>query len=672
MPVVRRRTTRRRRRVGIDTETTGLNVWTGARPFAVSACFEDGEERYWEWDVDFETRKPIIPRRELDEVRELCEDPYLEKDFFNLKFDYFMLESIGVKLDIATCHEVSFMARAVNNLEYAYSLKPLAKKYVEIDDDDEASLREAVVRSRRLAKKLGLPHWPDEDIEALYWMPRSISRLKKSEAAAAGIDPKANETYARRDGERTVVLGAFYRAGMDELGVWKQYRDEMELLPTTMKMERRGVAIYPEDVARVRAQCEAKLKAANEVLVRESGNPDFNINSTKQLAGLLFGPESVAGLPVLERTNTGQPRTNAEALAPHKHEPIVKAVFEARANGQGLKLFFDKYKRLADPSAGPGLPMILHPGYRQCGTLTNRYSCSEPNLQQVSDPDTSNSLAAEFMVDVRQVFGPRPGYVWYCPDYSQVEVIIFADVSGEPALIDAIMRGDDIHGVTAEKIWGGEDNPRALLAAQELLGVRDAHRAREFMEQHGWSIGAAEKSLDKKIFRKKAKSVTFTKVFGGGPTALMRWIQVPYSDAVTILAAYDDTFPTMVERMREIENRGRRDGFVVNPFGRRLAVDRWNAYRAVNHVVQSSAADLMKMGMRSCARYLDGLGLDAHIAMTIHDELIFEFKIGHAYKHVLRGLCGRMADHGGVFKVPTPVTMEKVVYRWSQKEKVAL
>jgi len=316
--------------------------------------------------------------------------------------------------------------------------------------------------------------------------------------------------------------------------------------------------------------------------------------------------------------------------------------------------------------------MVLHPGYRQWGTLTGRYSCTEPNMQQVSDPNSTNSLAAEFVVDIRQVFIPRPGYVWYCPDYSQLEVIIFADISGEPSMIQAINDGEDIHSATNEKIWGGEGNPRAIEAAMEILDTKDRGRAKAYMEKHGWRIGDAESAAGMKIFRKRAKGVTFTKIFGGGPLALMRWIGVAKEEAKAILNAYDDSFPTMVERMNEIERQGRREGFVTNPFGRRLGVDPWNAYRAVNHMVQSAAADLMKRGMRQCHAYLQDLGIDARILMTIHDELIFEIRKGDNSRTVLRGICEKMADHGGVFSVPTPVDMDRVTKRWSKKAKVEL
>lgn len=679
-----------------DTETTGLNVWTGDRPFALSACWgedpDDLETGYVEAPVDPFTRVPDWSGAPAREARALLARRG-RKGFWNAKFDFLMLEAVGLRVDPAVVDEVLFMAKAVNNLEFSYELKALAKRHVDIDDGDEAELRDAVIRARRLGKRL---KWAvAEDLESDYWMPSALARLHPGMARDAGIRGTECEKYARRDARRTRTLRMMYELAMVDLDVRHVYEREMELWPVTLEMERVGCRIDPERMERVRRECLATIERYQAVLDRAARRPKcracagagcedvaspcpkcggsgvaerFNVNSPKQIVGLLFeGPNA---LPVLKRTKTGQPKTDAEALAPHKRDPRVEAVFRVRANTRAANDFFGKYARLATTDAEG--QMILHPGCRQWGTLTGRYSMSEPNLQQVSDPDTSNSISAEFMVDVRQVFVPRRGCVCYCPDYSQVEVIIFASISGEPAMIDAIRRGEKVHDATAERIWGGRGNERAVEAAMELLGTRDRRRAEELLDEHGWSIRAAESSLEKETFKKKAKSVTFTKIFGGREPALMRWIGVDRPTAKRILSQYEDAFPTLMAKMGEIERQGRADGYVVNPFGRRLAVDPWNAYRAVNHVVQSAAADLMKMGMLKTHAYLRDTGLDARLMLTVHDEIIFEFRREHAFKSVLRELCRLMADHGGAFCVPTPVSIDKFTERWSDKQEVKL
>jgi len=666
----------RRRRAGdclaFDTETTGLNRWTGDRPFALSVYWPNGEHRYWEWTVNPRTRMPRISVSDIRDVRSVLCDPDVRKYTFNGKFDCLMLGSVGIEVPLDTIEEVSFMARAVNNLEFSYMLKPLSKKYAGIPVDDETELKAAVIKARRLAKRLGY-HVAD-DVESDYWMPRTLSQLHPREAREVGLDPDVCETYAVLDARRTITLGLMYEQAMDELDVRGTYEAEMELFPITMEMETRGVVVDEDRMAECRKTCEKMIGESNARLILASGNPEFNINSTKQLAKLLFGeggmvPEK-GKLPVLKRTKGGQPKTDAEALAPHRSNPLVQDVLRVRSNSQALKLFFNKYRRLAERDATDQL--ILHPGFKQWGTLTGRYSCSEPNLQQVSDPDTTSSIAAEFVVDVRQVFVPREGYCWYCPDYSQIEVILFADISGEVDLQNAIRNGQDIHGVTAEKVWGGEGNEMGRRIARLILDTDDDGLITEKLVECNYRITDLEKLVDKKIARKRAKAVTFTKIFGGGPLALMRWIGVTRPEAVEILGGYDRSFPNLVRRMREIELMGKRDGYVINPFGRRLCVDPWHAYRIINHVVQSAAADLIKGGMRRCAKYLRETRLDARILLTIHDELIFEIKRRHVSRPLISKIKELMSDHGGHIGLPVKVDVDRVTERWSDKTKVEI
>lgn len=667
--------TAKSRRVAIDTETTGLNPWVGDKPYAISAMDDQDRESFWEWPVDPFTREPEPPTKALKEVRALCSSD-LVKDFFNLRFDALMLEAIGSPVSPLVwpkIGEVSFMARAVNSLEFAYKLKPLAKKYLSIADDDEKELQKATVAARRLARKFG---WNlHEDVEPDYWILEELRRRHPAQAQAAGIKAGLLRKYAMRDAERTSLLSEFYRVGMKDLGVEATYEMEMRLLPLTMDMERHGVAIDGNRLRVVRKECERKLVAAKAILREVSGNPDFNVDSPKQVADLLFGGKPLS-LECIGRTKKGQPKTDAEHLLPHRGNPIVEALLSCRSNGKAMSSFFRKYRELSTREEASGA-IVLHPGYRQWGALTGRYTCSDPNLQQVSDPTTTNSRTADLVVNVRQVFIPRPGKRLYAPDYDQVEVIIFADVSGEPTMLDAIKHGVDIHTATTNKIWGGEGNPKAIAAAQAALvmhfgnphSIQDTAR---FMEEHSWDIVAAESALGLKTHRKLAKAVTFTKVFGGKEGAVMSWTGLTFSESRAILHEYDTSFPTMRAEIARLTELGRKQGYVINKFGRRLTVDRFAAYRAVNYLVQSSAADLMKRGMLACSAYLRSAGLDARIVLTVHDELIFEFSKAHATRRVLRELCRRMADHGGAFSVPTPVSMDAIDERWSEKRAVEL
>lgn len=663
------------KRIAIDTECTGVNSWTGSRPFAVSMCDEDGETKWFEWTVDPQTRMPRVRLGDLKEIKAICADPGIVKVFFNASFDITMLKAIGVRVR-GRIDEVLWMAKACNNLEHTFELKPLSKKYAQFPDDDQTDLQQAVVRARRLAKKLGWNYAVDKThgskpVKADYWIPETLWRLEPEKAAEAEIPRGLCEAYGVTDAERTIVLDAFYREGMRKLGVEKTYEFEMSLWPTTFAMQHRGVVVDGGRMKTLITEVSARIVHLKDSLREITGNAEFNHNSPKQVGDLLFGPVSKGGLglPVLGWTKTKMPKTGSEFLLPHKNHPVVAELVELRSKEKAITTFFGKYESLARQEKDG---LVLHPGYEQWGTLTGRYTCRNPNLQQVSDPTTTQSRMAEHVIDVRQVFIPRKGHVWYAFDYSQVEVIIFACISQEPSLIQAIKDGIDIHDVTANKVWGGKGNRKAVDAAMELLETRKKNKAIDALDACGWVITALENSLGKKLFRKKAKAVTFTKIFGGGPKALMSWIGCGKGEAREILADYDRVFPAMAERMDEIEARGKRDGFIINSFGRRLAVDPWNAYRAVNHWVQSDAADLMKRGMLKCAQYLERVGAEAWILMTIHDELLFEFKKGENTRKRLRKLSALMSDNGGVYEVPTPVHAERITERWGQGKAILL
>lgn len=714
-------------RVAIDTEGTGLNVWRGAKPFATSMCWNNGETAYWEWPVDPKTRQPVVPAADLKEISDITRDPSLVKCFWNAQFDVLALRTIGVETDLETIAEVSFMARSVNNLELAFALKPLADKYVDFDDGDQKDLKTAVIACRREAKKLG---WDiatkethgSECWKADYWLPSEMLRRQPKIAKKLGLVEGLCEKYAVGDAIRTIMLDAFYRVAMDDydseddrLQCLGTYERELALLPISMDMEWHGVTVDGRRLKKLISACKKRVEKFKKRMQSHAGSETFNHNAHGQVAQLLFEPlpanattpkgkpkkpavdrDLCLRLPVMKRTKTGAPKTNAEALVPFMQNPIVRDLLALKANEKALSTFFGKYDDLAiEDDVGN---LWLHPRWKQWDAITGRYTCAEPNMQQVSSPETTNSRSAEFVIGARQAFIPRKRrpmlgtvageseddlseeleYRWYAPDYSQVEVVLFADIAGEPTMLNAIKSGVDIHTATANNVWGGRDNPLAMTAASKVLRLANDPRhdsdgdVEDFMEEHDWDICAAESSVGQKLWRKLAKTVTFTKIFGGGANALMGWIGCGKTEALAILSDYDLAFPLMAQVMAEIIAEGLANGYVVNPYGRRLAVDKWYPYRAVNYLVQSSAADLMKDGMRKCHAYLKALGVDARIAMTIHDELIFEILRQHATKKLLKGLCKRMSDHGGRFSVKIGVDMERVEGRWSNKTKVNL
>jgi len=684
------------KRIALDTETTGLDAWHGDEPFCIAGCWEDGSTFCYQWLVDPFTRIVIPDPAEFEEVRKIYEDPNIEKIFHNAKFDIRMIEQAwGWKL-AGKLHETMFMAHICNTQEPSFGLKQLSEKYLDYPKTDQEDLKRATIRGRRFGSKAGWllgTTWTTEPdgnlkakaaVEADYWIPKTL-------------DPKSTlcEDYCVGDVERTMLLFLLYSEGLDELGLWQVYEDEMALWPVTFAMEARGVRI---DVDQVRGEIVAAqdgMRKSMETILKAAW-PDFNINSNKDLAELIYGKLK---LPVLKRTEKkGAPAVNIDAMIDHQDNPIIHAILSYNAYRNGLANFLHKYVHLAvrDPLLEEEC-WCLHADFNQVGPVTGRFSCRNPNLQNVANALTTRSPVG---IQGRGGFGPRDGYIWLTPDYSQLEVRIFADVSQEPMMLKAIEEGADLHTACTNKAWGGEGNPAAIRAAIHALeldgtgtgdvsealtahwskwGIRSKGDLRKlsaanktefasaFMHLFGWDIVKAEKSIGKKTSRAKAKMILFAKLFGGGPNAIKDLLMCSYAEALQFLEDYDIAFPAIVAYIDELSNQARVDGFIINRYGRRIAVKADKAYRSVNYMVQGSAADLLKRSMRNCAAYLRETGVDGHIVMSIHDEIVFEFRRAHAtYKHVL-AIKRIMEDHGGAFGIETPVEVKKVLYRWDQK-----
>ncbi len=371
------------------------------------------------------------------------------------------------------------------------------------------------------------------------------------------------------------------------------------------------------------------------------------------------------------------------------------------ASRNGLTNFFLKYRLLSTPDLLDPEGWALHPDFHQMGPVTGRFSCREPNLQNVANALTTRS---PMPIQARTPFGPRPGYVWYGIDYSQLEVRIFADVAQEPTMLAAIASGRDMHTECTNKAWGGEGNPAAIRAAihaleldgtgdhsQEeiqriwrengLLHMRDLRKlkqrdkdkiAEQWLAIHGYDIVKAEKSLDKKTSRAKAKMILFAKIFGGGPNAIKDLLWCSYDEALQFLADYDTAFPHIVGYIDELSRQARKDKCIHNRYGRRLGVISDKAYRAVNYMVQGSAADLLKRSMRETHKFLKASGADAHIVLSIHDEIMFEIRRTHATRRLLGSLVEIMEDHGGAFAVSTPVEVKKITHTWNETHEAIL
>jgi len=631
--------------IALDTETTGLFPYGefGARAFAVSFCNEEGDTGLMQWPVDPFTRMPKPREEDLRELRRFCSDKKITKVFFNAKFDIRMLKFWGAEV-LGRVEDVFFMAKILRANEPSHGLKPLAKKYLGMTDEDQKELQQSVLKGRRLGKKNG-------------WKIAEKGDDTKNPAAADYwlADPALLKKYAVQDAERTMLL---YRILNEELDTAEAYRKfyerELVLLGVTMRMEDYGVRIRPsvvqEEIKKNTALMEDRLKkiqeltrpyyctAKTEKKKREQERDFyFNPNSTSQVVDFVY---KKLEFPIMKYTDTGNPAVDLEALKDMEH-PVIHYLQEYKASEKAIASFFQKYASLSVPDDEGH--MILHPSFNQIGPITGRYSCSNPNLQNVAN---ATSVRAVAPIQARTPFCPRMGKEWYCFDYDSQEAWLFAAGAHEDVMLDSLLNGKDLHTETAEFIWGKEQ------VAHEFATV------------------GKKKSLS----RIRSKMLLYGIIYGMGIKKTAAVLGCSSAEAESTLNRYYTRFPRIKTFMDVTSTKAARLGYVETAWGRRIQVESDWAYRAVNYYVQGSAADMLKDAMISVDRLFQGLRIDAHVLMTVHDELIVEIAKKDVTQKLLNDVKSRMESHGGNLPaIPKiPCGMARVIKSWNLQEKVDL
>lgn len=697
--------------VAIDTETTGLNVWHGDIAFSVSLCDEEGNTAYCEWLVDPYTRKCEPNKEDLEFIQSYFGNDKYETVYHNAKFDVRMLEAHGLTLK-GIVHDTHVAARVANNVEFGYGLKDLAWRHLKIPATDEQDLKDEVKRCRRLAQQLnraaekaGEPLILLGEVSEMdYWIPRWENP-----------DNDICEKYCRMDTVRTMALHLFYQTIFEKDPYLQDgYETEMKLWYQINRMERRGMRIDRKQVEAELYKARSTMTYHRNELIRMIKDQDlrpfeddtsvdtFNPGSTKQLRRVLYLPRESGGLGLTTKrtTDKGDYSTDKNALRELTFEPFIRELVGFRASDQVIGLFFEKYLDIMiDDDISPQ-EKVIRPGLNQVGTVTFRFSSSNPNMQQVGNPKTAHNAVSTY--HPRAPFGPRKDYYWYGADYCQQELRLFAAISENPFLLEQIFSGADPNTACANKAWGGKNNPQALKAAALALDLgretptsdlvatlweeigwnstaskefgaastRSHLVAEEWLKQYDYDIVAAEKSVGRSNSRGRAKCVVFAKIYGGGPSSVTELLYCPLHEAKAFMDDYDRAMPEINQYMSEMIRQARKDGFIINPYGRKVRIEQDFAYRAVNYMIQSTAACQMKDSIIRCGEYLRETGKDAHVIMTIHDELLFEIRQAHAFKWLIRGIIDIMEDNQGRISVPTPVDMNRIRESWGTKEPI--
>ena len=485
----------------------------------------------------------------LDVLRPLLEDETVRKEGHDLKFDAIVLARHGVTL------------RGLDT------------------DTMLASYLVDATRSEHRLEDLALEHTSYKALTEEDVCGRGVKAL-----SLADLPVEAAVDYAGERADLAGQLAPIFRG----LLVKEQLNDvyetlELPLVPVLIAVERAGIRVDGGAMAGLSLKVEQDLTRRTARIFEMAGG-EFNINSPKQLAEILFDKLQ---LPVLKRTGTSRaPSTAVEVLEELAlgHD-LPRQILEWRGLMKLKGTYIDALPQLVNPDTGR-----VHTCFNQAVASTGRLSSSDPNLQNIP---IRTSLGRE----IRRAFIADPGNVLVSADYSQIEFRVLAHLAGDELLIDAFQRGADFHEQTALKIFGANTG-------------RDPHE-----------------------LRSKAKMVNYALLYGKTAFTLSKDIGVTPQAAQEFIDAYFAGFPRVRAFLDRTLEEARATGIVKTLFGRRRLVSeltsrdfqrRSAAERvAVNLPIQGTAADILKKAMIGVHAALAPYP-DARMILTVHDELLFE------------------------------------------------
>lgn len=366
---------------------------------------------------------------------------------------------------------------------------------------------------------------------------------------------------------------------------------EMPLVPVLAKMERAGMLVDPDRLHSLSEGLATQITEVERSIRDLAGDETFNIGSPMQLSHVLF---DVMGLPTkgLKKTKRGYYSTNAKVLSDlaRDHE-IVRLILDWREKSKIKSTYLDT---LGPLRRGDGR---VHTTYNQTITATGRLSSSDPNLQNIP-------TRSELGRTVKTAFSAGEGSVFLAVDYSQIELRLLAHLSGDEHLVRAFNEGEDFHAETAARVFG---------------------------------VPVSEVTPD---LRSRAKAVNFGIVYGQQAYGLSQSLHISMAEARDMIDRYYEAYPGVRTFLDNVVARAKQTGYAETMYGRRRHIPELKAKNpqlrgfgertAMNHPMQGTAADIIKIAMARVSRRLEEEGFAAHMILQVHDELDFECPIDEA------------------------------------------
>jgi DNA polymerase-1 len=533
-----------------DTETTSLD-YMQCDIVGLSFCIEPGHAAYLPLAHDYPGAPDQLDRKKtLARLKPLLESADRPKVGHHLKYDAHVLLNCGIRL-AGMRYDSMLESYTLNSTATRHDMDSCAKLYLGID----------TIKYEAVAGK-------------------GAKQITFNQVALE----QASE-YAAEDADVTMQLHRVLHAALEtEPGLLRVYEDiEQPLVPVLLDMEHRGVLVDRELLRKQSVELAKRLHELETEAHASAGQP-FNLDSPKQLQEILFTKQ---GLPVRQKTRTGQPSTAEEVLEELADTYLLpRIILEYRGLAKLRSTYTEKLPEQIDENTGR-----VHTSYHQAVAVTGRLSSSDPNLQNIPIRTAEGRR-------IRQAFVAPKGHVLLAADYSQIELRIMAHLSGDDSLRRAFAEEGDIHRATAAEVF--EVAPDQVTNDQ----------------------------------RRAAKAINFGLIYGMSAFGLALQLGIERHAAQEYVGRYFGRYPAVREYMDGTRASARERGFVETVFGRRLYLpdirsrdrnlQQYAERSAINAPMQGTAADIIKRAMIQVHAWIQSSRVPAQLVMQVHDDLVLE------------------------------------------------
>jgi DNA polymerase-1 len=563
--------------VAFDTETEGLNSLE-TNLVGISFSWSENKGYYIPLNSSFLKIDDI-----LNELKPFFESIHIKKVGHNLKFDMNVLFKYNITVEQPLFD--TMVAHYLINPDMRHNLNSLSESYL---------------------------NYSPISIESL------IGKKGKNQLSMKDISVEEITNYACEDADLSLRLKNIFDKELESNQVQKIFKEiEIPMISVLNEMETQGVKIDTQYLNKLEKEFEAELSILKEGIFEKCGL-EFNLNSPKQLGDVLFDKLKLVSKP--KKTKTGQYSTSEEVLSELANDhDIIKQILDWRS--------LDKLQNTYVKSLPNEVSIItdrIHSNFNQTVTSTGRLSSNNPNLQNIP-------IRTQNGQKIRKAFIPRNNdFILMAADYSQIELRVIASLSNEENMIDAFLKDQDIHTITASKIYNIDPD----------------------------NVSRNQRS--------NAKTVNFGIIYGVSAFGLSQQTELTRMESKVMIENYFKNYPKLKNYMSEQIEFARNQGYVQTMMGRRRYLPNINSQNnmlrssaernAINAPIQGTAADIIKIAMININNKLKNQSLKSKMILQVHDELVFD--VFKSEKDIVSKIVKDTMESAVNLLVPLKVDME--------------